>query len=83
MMKNKLIIAGFALLLAACSKVNNENYEVLSVGMDYSDVETLLGSPDECDETLGMKQCTWGNDTKNINIKFVADKVTIYSKKGL
>ncbi|MGB1297474.1 MAG: DUF3862 domain-containing protein [Psychrobium sp.] len=82
-MKNKLLIAGAVFLLAACGKINKENYDALAVGMDYTEVESLLGNPAECDETLGMKQCQWGDDNKGINVKFVADKVTIYSQKGL
>lgn len=82
-MKQILIAVATLALLTACGKINNENYQKIEVGMDYSDVEALLGNPAECDATLGMKQCTWGADEKNINVKFVADKVTIYSKKGL
>jgi len=82
-MKHLLVVLSTVLLLAACGKINKENYETITLGMDYSEIETLLGNPTECDETLGMKQCQWGDESKYINVKFVASKVTIYSKKGL
>ncbi len=82
-MKQFLLAAATLVLLTACGKINNENYQAIELGMDYSDIETLLGMPTECDKTLGMKQCQWGDEDKHINVKFVASKVTIYSKKGL
>lgn len=82
-MKQFLLALSALVLLTACGKINSENYQTIELGMDYSEIETLLGSPTECDETLGIKQCQWGDDSKYINVKFVASKVTIYSKKGL
>lgn len=82
-MKQIILAVATLVLLAACGKLNKENYQQIEVGMDYSEIESLLGNPAECDETLGMKQCVWGGDEKNISVKFVADKVTIYSQKGL
>lgn len=82
-MKHLLLVLTTLFLVTACTKINNENYESIEIGMDYRDVETLLGNPSECDDLLGMKQCQWGSDSKYINVKFVASKVTIYSKKGL
>ena len=82
-MKHLLLALSTLVLLVGCSKINIENYETIEIGMDYSDIETLLGSPTECDELLGMKQCQWGDENKYIDIKFVADKTTIFSKKGL
>lgn len=82
MKKIILVIATFALLVG-CSKLTIENYETLELGMDYRDIEILLGNPTKCDELLGIKQCQWGDDSKYIDVKFVADKATIFSKKGL
>ncbi|MDP2561097.1 DUF3862 domain-containing protein [Psychrobium sp. 1_MG-2023] len=84
-MKRLTLLAALSasLLLSGCSKITTENYNTLEVGMDFSEVETLLGTASKCDETIGLKQCTWGDADKNINIKFVADKVTLYSKKGI
>ena len=45
-------------LLAACSKVNQENYAKLKAGMSKQEVESLLGAPGECAGALGMTSCT-------------------------
>jgi hypothetical protein len=82
-MKHLLLVLTTLFLVTACGKINNDNYQAIEIGMDYTEVETLLGNPSECDDMLGMKQCQWGGDNKHINVKFVASKVTIYSKKGL
>ncbi|WP_282130628.1 DUF3862 domain-containing protein [Pseudoalteromonas aliena] len=81
-MKKLLIIAAL-LSLAACSKVSQENYEKIKIGMDKADVETLLGSADNCVEKTLHTNCVWGDETKNIEITLVSDKVTLYSKHGL
>jgi hypothetical protein len=73
----------FSLILAGCSKVNRENYDKVKVGMEYSQVIALIGEPNKCDAALGMKNCVWGNETKNITINFVAEKVALPSMKGL
>ncbi|NRA59585.1 MAG: DUF3862 domain-containing protein [Psychrobium sp.] len=84
-MKIKTIILAscVSLLLVACSKLSNENYQRIEMGQDFSEIETLLGTPSSCQETMGLKQCQWGNEQRNIDVKFVADKVTYFSKKGL
>jgi len=82
-MKHFLLMVSVFVLMTACSKVNNENYDAIETGMDYSEIEALLGNPTECDEIFGMKQCKWGDYNKNIDVKFIADKVSIFSKKGL
>lgn len=82
-MKHLLLAISTLTLLVGCGNITKENYDALEIGMDYSEVESLLGGSAECDEILGMKQCQWGDDSKYINVKFVADKVTIYSNKGL
>ncbi|MBE0359567.1 MULTISPECIES: DUF3862 domain-containing protein [Pseudoalteromonas] len=79
----KLLIIATLLSLAACSKVSQENYEKIKIGMDKADVETLLGSADNCVEKTLHTNCVWGDETKNIEITLVSDKVTLYSKHGL
>lgn len=49
-------------LLAACSKINQENYSKLKAGMAKSEVESLLGSPTECSGAIGLTSCTWGDE---------------------
>lgn len=85
-MKNaKILIAllGSTLMLTACSKVNKENYDKLSVGMEFTEVTSTIGAPDDCSETLGTKSCVWGDDAKNIKVTFIADKATVFSNKGI
>ncbi|KPZ53546.1 MULTISPECIES: hypothetical protein [Pseudoalteromonas] len=81
-MKKFLIIAA-TLSLAACSKVSLENYEKIEVGMDRAEVEAILGSADNCVEKTLHTNCVWGDESKNIEITLVSDKVTIYSKHGI
>ncbi|HEA18429.1 MAG: DUF3862 domain-containing protein [Pseudoalteromonas prydzensis] len=79
----KLLIIAAALSLAACSKVSLENYEKIEIGMDKTAVEAILGSADSCVEKTLHTNCTWGDDSKNIEITLVSDKVSLYSKTGL
>ena len=72
-----------AVTLFGCSKVNRENFDKLKVGMDYQEVVSIIGEPDKCDSLLGIKNCVWGDEDKNITVKFVADKVAVPSMKGL
>lgn len=81
-MKKFLIIAA-TLSLAACSKVSLESYEKIKVGMDKTEVEAILGSADNCVEKTLHTNCVWGDESKNIEITLVSDKVTLYSKHGL
>ena len=70
-------------LLAACSKINQENYSKLKTGMSKAEVEQLLGTPAECSGALGMSSCTWGDEKSFISVQYAADKVLIYSGQGL
>lgn len=70
-------------LLAACSKVNQENYAKLKAGMSKDEVERLLGAPGECAGALGMSSCTWGDDNSFISVQYAGDKVMMFSGKGL
>ena len=78
-----LALLSFCVLLAACSKVNQENYSKLSAGMPKAEVETLLGKPTDCSGALGMSSCTWGNKEAFISVQYAGDKVVIYSGQGL
>lgn len=79
----KLLLGGMIVLLAGCGKLNLENYNKLKPGMDFDRVVALLGDPTECDEILGTKSCTWGEESKHVKVKFIADNVAFYSKEGL
>ncbi len=77
------LIVFVCILLTGCSKLTRENFDQVKVGMDYTEVVGIIGSPDKCDAALGAKSCVWGDDSKNITIKFVADKVVLPTMKGL
>ena len=83
--KNVLMtIFVFSLLfLSGCSKLTQENYEKLKLGMTYEEVADILGQPQECDSAIGMTHCRWESYGKYIIIQFIADKVVLFSAKGL
>ncbi len=72
-----------ALALGGCSKLTAENYDRLKVGMTFEDVAGLLGSPGQCGEKLGFKNCLWGDDSAHIRVNFVADKVAVFTSKNV
>ncbi|MDB6146224.1 MAG: hypothetical protein JWP80_5268 [Pseudomonas sp.] len=78
-----LALLSFCVLLAACSKVNQENYSKLEAGMPKDQVEKLLGSPTDCSGALGMSSCTWGDKKSFISVQYAGDKVLMYSGQGL
>ena len=85
---NRLIkITVMTLLLSiglfGCGKVKRENYDKLKTGMKYQEVISIIGEPDKCDAALGIRTCVWGNETKNITVTFMGDKVFVPSMKGL
>lgn len=82
-MMKKILIMVAMLSLAACSKVSLENYDKISIGMNKAAVETILGNADSCIEKTLHTDCIWGDETKNITITLVSNKVTLYSKHGL
>jgi hypothetical protein len=83
-MKYKLpAIILLALLASGCSKLTQENYDKLKTGMGYDEVTAILGNPDQCSETLGVKKCTWGDEQKHIDINFVGDKMLLSNAKNI
>jgi len=77
------IIIFVSLFIFACSKVTQENYEKIKLGMAYEEVIDILGKAQECDSSIGMTNCRWENNGKFIKIQFIADKVVLFSAKGL
>ena len=73
----------FSTILFGCSKLDRENYNKIKIGMDYQEVVSIIGKPDKCDSALGVKNCIWGNEEKNITVNFIANKVAVPSMKGL
>jgi hypothetical protein len=71
------------LILLGCSKINQENYDKLKVGMDYDEVLEILGKPDNCESILNMKNCIWEESSKSITINIAANKVVFMSSHGI
>ena len=83
-MRRSLLVVLFTLaFLAGCSRVNQENYDKLKMGQTYSEVEAILGKPDQCEAVLVAKNCRWGQEPKAISVSFVSDKVILFSSTGL
>lgn len=78
-----LVLALLVLAIAGCSRLSQESYNKLKMGMTYEEVVGVLGSPATCDAAMGAKSCIWGNEQKHIKINFVADRVVIFTCKGL
>jgi hypothetical protein len=81
-LRNLAILAA-CVLLAACSKINQDNYSKLKAGMPKTEVESLLGSPTECSGAIGLTSCTWGDEKTFISVQFAGDKVMMFSGQGL
>lgn len=79
-----IFLAIFSLLsISACSKITIDNYARLKVGMDFTQVVDILGTPAKCAEVKKNRFCRWGSETQNIKIAFVANRATLTSKNGL
>jgi hypothetical protein len=78
-----VFIISLLLICSGCSRVTQENYDKLSVGMDYEEVVKILGEPSECKSILNAKNCIWGNSSKRISVKLIANKVVFLSSEGL
>lgn len=77
-----LIVGIFA--LSACSKLSKENYDRLEMGMSQEEVESIIGTADNCGKTMGTMACTWGDeDSSFIKIMFMADKAVTFNYSGL
>lgn len=71
------------LVLLACSKLTLENYNKIEVGMGYDEVVGLIGAPDKCDDVMGLRSCTWGDEQRSVSVSFAADKVLLFSSSNL
>ncbi len=78
-----LLLLACGLLVLSCSKLTQENYNKIKVGMSYADTVALLGTDHRCDSALGFKNCSWGGGEKVVTIQFLGDKAVLFSAKGL
>ena len=83
-MKKLLLAVATVTLLAGCSKLTKENYDKIDMGMDKAEVVKVIGQPDNCDTTLGVETCVWGDESKKfIKVRFTADTAVTYESGGL
>lgn len=83
MTRRTVLAIGLALVLLGCSKLTLKNYNQLEAGMAYDDVTVLLGKPAQCDDVLGVRNCTWGDETRSVSVSFVGGKVLLFSATNL
>jgi hypothetical protein len=71
------------LLLAACSKVSEENFAKVEEGMTEEQVMAILGKPAEANSVsvLGVSGTTsrWAGNGATITIRFINGKVALKS----
>lgn len=82
-MKNALIALAAVLLVAACSRVTQDNFAKVLDGMSEQEVHAVLGSPTESSSTsvLGISGTSskWAGSDAMITIRFVNGKVALKS----
>lgn len=71
------------LALAACSKLTLTNYDQLKLGMSFQEVRQIIGEPENCSETLGVRACTWKQGAAQVNVSFMADKTILLDAQNL
>ena len=78
-----IAVAAVAILLSGCSKLTPENYAKLKPGLTYAEVKSILGEPARCDDLVGFKSCRWGDESRNITVRFAGDQVVLYSAENV
>jgi hypothetical protein len=78
-----LLVAALLATVAACSKVNAENFAKIQTGMTEQEVYAILGNPSESTsrEVLGITgtSARWVSGDSAISIRFVGGKVATKS----
>ncbi len=82
-LRNTFAVCVLCFLLLACSKLTNENYSKIKIGMSFTDVTSLIGNPTSCDDAVGVKSCRWGDDKRNITVNFVGDQVILHAAENI
>lgn len=83
-MKIRTVVAmGLLLAMLGCSKLTLENYDKITTGMTYEEVTQLIGTPEQCDDVLGVRNCTWGDEKRSVSVSFVGGKVLLFSSSNL
>lgn len=83
-MKTRILIAlPLFLTLLGCSRLTQENYNRIAVGMPYDEVVQLIGKPDQCDDIMGLRSCNWGDESRSVHVSFVDEKVLVFASKNM
>lgn len=82
-MSFRAFVVAAVLLLAACSKITQENFGKVQDGMSEQEVAALLGPPTSSSsaQLLGISgtSSTWESGDSNITVRFVNGKVALKS----
>ena len=78
-----VLTLGVLLLALGCSKLTLDNYNKITTGMSYEEVTRLIGSPDSCDDVMGVRNCVWGDEKRSVNVSFVGGKVLLFASNNL
>jgi hypothetical protein len=82
-MRNLLVLFTLVLAIAGCTRLTAENYAKVKVGMSYSEVTSILGTPASCNEAAGVKSCRWGDDKSHATVHFAGEKVMLHSAENI
>jgi hypothetical protein len=83
MMSARLVVLAACLAAAGCTKLTVENYERLQLGMTYAEAGQVLGEPSKCDDAIGVRHCTWGDDRRQIALSFAGGRLVLRSATGI
>lgn len=78
-----VLTMGLLLAMLGCSKLTLENYSKIETGMSYDEVTALIGAPEQCDDVLGVRNCTWGDEKRSVGVSFVGSKVVLFTSSNL
>jgi SmpA / OmlA family len=82
-MKARLLALILFIAIAACSRINEENFAKIQEGMSEQDVMQILGKPSETNSVniLGVSGTVarWSGRDAVITVRFVNDKVALKS----
>ncbi|MEM1177552.1 MAG: hypothetical protein AAGM22_04355 [Acidobacteriota bacterium] len=77
------LLAAALLVAIGCSRLTQENFNLVEKGMTFEEVQTILGAPTESKSVgigpLSGTAATWDDGKTRIEIKFVNEKVQLKS----
>lgn len=70
-----------SVMLFACSKLTQENFDQIKLGMSMKQVITILGNPSNVEEIhiagISGTSATWKDENGQIDIQFLNERVTV------